>query len=218
MIVIIDYGMGNLHSAQKGLEKAGYAATISSDPEDLKRAQGIVLPGVGAFKDCFDGLRDRGFVKPLGEAVEQGRPLLGICVGMQMLFERGEEGAGSPGLGILPGTVVRFPAAGESGLKVPHMGWNELEPLDARPCPLLAHLEPGSYVYFVHSFYAKPSEDGIVYASTNYGIDFPAVVGRGHVFGTQFHPEKSQTVGIGILRAFGEYVQKESDSATIAVS
>jgi glutamine amidotransferase len=215
VIVVIDYGMGNLRSAQKGLEKAGHAAMISSDPSDLERADGIVLPGVGAFKDCFDGLRERGFVDPLLAAVNGGRPLLGICVGMQMLFEGGEEGEGSPGLGILPGTVVRFPDAQATGLKVPHMGWNELEPVDGRPCPLFTYLEQGSYVYFVHSYYARPSEDELIYATTNYGIDFPAVVGRGHVFGAQFHPEKSQSVGIGILKAFGEYVQEQSASATI---
>ena len=218
MIVVIDYGMGNLRSAQKGLEKAGHAATISSDPSDLERANGIVLPGVGAFKDCFDGLRERGFVEPLLASVDRGRPLLGICVGMQMLFESGVEGEGSPGLGILPGTVARFPDARETGLKVPHMGWNELEPVAERTCPLFSYLEEGSYVYFVHSYYARPSADELVYATTNYGIDFPAVVGRGHVFGTQFHPEKSQSVGIGILRAFGEYVQKQPDSATMAAS
>lgn len=218
MIVVIDYGMGNLRSAQKGLEKAGHAAIISSDPSDLEQAEGIVLPGVGAFKDCFDGLREGGFVEPLLASVERGRPLLGICVGMQLLFEKGEEGAGSPGLCILRGTVARFPGAQETGLKVPHMGWNELEPVEARPCPLFSYLDKGSYVYFVHSYYARPSEDGLVYATSNYGIDFPAVVGRGHVFGTQFHPEKSQTVGIGILRAFGEYVKKQAGSATMAAS
>jgi glutamine amidotransferase len=210
--------MGNLRSAQKGLEKAGHAATISSDPSDLERAQGILLPGVGAFKDCFEGLRERGFVEPLLASVQRGRPLLGICVGMQILFDWGEEGEGSPGLRILPGKVARFPDAHETGLKVPHMGWNELEPLGARPCPLFRYLEERPYVYFVHSYCARPSTDEVVYATSNYGIDFPAVVGRGHVFGVQFHPEKSQSVGIGILRAFGEYVQEQSDSATITSS
>lgn len=215
MIVIVDYGMGNLRSAQKGLEKAGHKAVISEDPGDLAGCDGVVLPGVGAFGDCYEGLRSRGFVGPLLEAVEASKPLLGICVGMQLLFEESEEGRGSKGLGILPGRVVRFPQARETGLKVPHMGWNELEPVAQRPCPLLAYTGPRPYVYFVHSYYPEPAREGLVYATADYGIEFAALVGRGHVFGAQFHPEKSQREGIGILRAFGDYVQEAARSGTV---
>lgn len=206
MIVIIDYGMGNLRSAQKGVEKGGHDAIISDSPDALKDAEGIILPGVGAFKDCFDGLSERGFVKPLLDAISIGTPLLGICVGMQMLFEHSDEGEGSPGLGILPGNVIRFPDRSESGLKVPHMGWNRLDVVSDRPCPLLKKLTDDPYVYFVHSYYPEPGSSDVVYAESTYGVTFPAVVGRDNVFGTQFHPEKSQAEGINILGAFGDYV------------
>jgi imidazole glycerol-phosphate synthase subunit HisH len=214
MIVVINYGMGNLHSAQKGLEKGGHEAIISGSPSDIAKADGIVLPGVGAFKDCFDGLTNGGFVEPLMAAVASGTPLLGICVGMQMLFESSEEGEGSPGLGLLPGKVVRFPKAIDTGLKVPHMGWNRLDCRPERPCPLLTELSLDPYVYFVHSFYPKVTENDIVYATSEYGVEFPAVVGRDTIFGTQFHPEKSQTEGIHILKAFGDYVEKCSSAVT----
>lgn len=206
MIVVIDYGMGNLRSAQKGVEKGGHAAIISDSPDSLTDASGIILPGVGAFKDCFDGLTERGFVDPLMSAVEAGTPLLGICVGMQMLFDHSDEGEGSPGLGILPGNVVRFPDQSETGLKVPHMGWNRLDVIAEHPCPLLKHLTADPYVYFVHSYHPKPTDSSVVYAESTYGVPFPAVVGKGNVFGTQFHPEKSQAEGIGILSAFGDFV------------
>lgn len=212
MIVVIDYGMGNLRSAQKGLERAGVEAVISQNPADLADAAGIVLPGVGAFKDCFTGLKERGFVEPLLEQVRNDKPLLGICVGMQLMFEYGEEGAGSPGLGILPGRVVRFP---DSGLKVPHMGWNTLKPVAGRPCPILKYASPDPFVYFLHSYYPKPTDPGIVYATTSYGIEFASLVGRGSVFGAQFHPEKSQREGIGILKAFGEFVMQGAASARL---
>ncbi len=205
-IVIIDYGMGNLRSAQKGLEKGGHEAIVSSDPSDIAQAHGIILPGVGAFKDCYDGLKERGFVEPLLEAVDNGIPLLGICVGMQMLFESSDEGEGSQGLGFLKGRVVRFPDASDTGLKVPHMGWNHLSVNANKPCAILSHLSEDPYVYFVHSYHPQPESQDDVYATSTYGIEFPAVVGKGHVFGTQFHPEKSQNEGIEILRAFGEYV------------
>lgn len=213
MMVILDYGMGNLRSAQKGFEKAGYAAILTEDPADLTAADGIILPGVGAFKDCYDGLESRGFVEPLLAAVSSGTPLLGICVGMQLLFEESEEGAGSRGLGILPGKVVRF--SHMDGLKIPHMGWNLLEPVEGVTCSLLNGLTSDPYVYFVHSYYPKPSDPGVVYATTTYGLSFASVVGKNHVFGTQFHPEKSQAEGIGILRAFGDYVQNTARSVTV---
>ena len=215
MIVVVDYGMGNLRSAQKGLERAGFDAAISQNPADLADAAGIVLPGVGAFKDCFTGLTERGFVEPLMEQARNNKPLFGICVGMQLLFEYGEEGEGSRGLGILPGRVVRFPDAGPTGLKVPHMGWNTLDPVAGRKCPLLKYTSPSPYVYFLHSYYPVPADPGVVYATTTYGLRFASLVGRGSVFGSQFHPEKSQREGIGILRAFGEFVMQGAASARL---
>lgn len=215
MIVIIDYGMGNLRSAQKGVEKGGHDAVVSDLPESLQDADGIVLPGVGAFKDCYDELNERGFVQPLMEAVGSGTPLLGICVGMQMLFESSEEGEGSPGLGMLPGKVVRFRETIETGLKVPHMGWNRLDTAPDRTCPILANLSTDPYVYFVHSYHPETTDSDVVYATSTYGVPFPAVVGRDHIFGTQFHPEKSQAEGISILRAFGDYVVKSGATSRV---
>ena len=148
-IVIIDYGMGNLRSAQKGLEKGGHEALVSSAPADIAQAHGIILPGVGAFKDCYDGLKERGFVEPIMKAVEANIPMLGICVGMQMLFESSDEGEGSPGLGLLKGRVVRFPDAAETGLKVPHMGWNQVYQYD-KPHPLWQGIASGEPVSYTH--------------------------------------------------------------------
>ena len=214
MIVIIDYGMGNLRSAQKGIEKAGHEAIISSHPEDVPQADGVVLPGVGAFRDCYEGLRDRGFVDVVHEFAASGKPLLGICVGMQLLFDESDEGAGSQGLGILPGRVIRFPDAAKTGLKVPHMGWNTLQANPNRTCPLLKYAGEEPYVYFVHSYYPVPPSDDFVYAWAEYGVRFAAVVGRDNIYATQFHPEKSQSTGIGILRAFGELVDASGVSTT----
>ncbi len=203
MIVIVDYGMGNLRSAQKSFEKVGYQAIVSSDPLDLEKADGVVLPGVGAFGDCYKGLHERGFVEPVKAAIASGRPFLGICVGMQLLFDASEEGDGSIGLGILPGTVVRFPMNGNTDLKVPHMGWNRLHQAENRSCPLLTSDEE-PYVYFVHSYFPRAENEGDVYAYATHGVEFPAIVGRDNVFGAQFHPEKSQHAGLKILKAFGD--------------
>lgn len=207
MICIVDYGMGNLRSAQKGLEKAGHEAVVSDAPRDIDRAAAVVLPGVGAFKDCYDGLAARGLVEPVKAAAASGKPFLGICVGLQLLFEYSEEGAGSEGLGVFGGRVVRFPDAAETGLKVPHMGWNRLMPAAGQPGPLLAETTGNPYTYFVHSYYAVPEDPEIVLATCDYGVEFPAMVGRDNVYAVQFHPEKSQTEGIAILRAFGNLAQ-----------
>lgn len=215
MIVIVDYGMGNLRSAQKGFEKGGHEAVISDDPKDIERAEGVVLPGVGAFKDCYEGLEARGFVEPLIDYAESGRPLFGICVGMQLLFEESSEGEGSLGLGILPGKVVRFQDASETGLKVPHMGWNVLETVPSAPCPLLRDVSARPHVYFVHSYYPEPASGEIVYATADYGVKFAALVGRDAVYGAQFHPEKSQREGIAILKAFGDLVQESAKSVKL---
>ncbi|MCK5862410.1 MAG: imidazole glycerol phosphate synthase subunit HisH [Candidatus Hydrogenedentes bacterium] len=207
MIAIVDYGMGNLRSAQKGLEKAGFAAEITDDPHIIEKADGVVLPGVGAFKDCYDGLVARGLDTLVKDAALDGRPFLGICVGLQLLFEYGEEGAGSPGLGVLPGKVVRFPEACDTGLKVPHMGWNQLTQVAGRSSVLLEGVDANPYTYFIHSYYVVPDDDDIVLAQCSYGIEFTAMVGRGNLFAVQFHPEKSQTVGIQILRNFGKLTE-----------
>ena len=206
MIAIIDYGMGNLRSAQKGLEKAGHEAIITESSAAIDRAEAVVLPGVGAFKDCFEGLRERGLINTVQKAAASGKPFLGICVGLQLLFEYSEEGEGSEGLGILPGNVIRFPEAAETGLKVPHMGWNEVSPVESGACPLFANTTARPYAYFVHSFHAQPTDSAVIIATCEYGVTFPAAVGRDNVFAVQFHPEKSQTEGIAILKAFGDLV------------
>lgn len=207
MITIVDYGMGNLRSAQKGFERAGFAATVSDDPRDIERADAVVLPGVGAFKDCYEGLRSRGMVEPLQAAAASGKPFLGICVGLQLLFDESEEGEGSEGLHIIPGRVVRFPNPMPGGLKVPHMGWNRLRATTEPRCALLEETSPEPYVYFVHSYFAEPASPEHVLATSHHGVEFAAIVGRDNVLAVQFHPEKSQVEGIAILRAFGNLLK-----------
>lgn len=205
-IVIIDYGMGNLRSAQKGFEKAGFPARVSSDPDDIPKADKLVLPGVGAFRDCIGNLREGGFVEPIREYVATGRPLLGICVGLQLLFGESEEFGRHEGLNLVPGRVVRFPAGMQYGgeeLKVPHMGWNAISIV--RDVPLFAGTAQGSYVYFVHSYYAKPDDPDVVAAAATYGdVTFCAALCKDNIMATQFHPEKSQAIGLNIIRNFGE--------------
>lgn len=205
MITIIDYGMGNLRSVQKGFEKVGFAAKVTADPADLRDAEKLVLPGVGAFKDCMDNLREGGFIEPIRRHVESGRPFLGICLGLQLLFTESEEFGRHQGLGIIPGKVVRFPGdmhiAGEE-LKVPHMGWNQIRL--RQDAPVFRGVADGSAVYFVHSYYVIPDDPTVVAAVTDYGIEFCSAIRRGNVMATQFHPEKSQQVGLQILRNFGE--------------
>lgn len=196
MIVIVDYGVGNLRSVQKALETVGALAGISGDPAVLATAASLVLPGVGAFGDAMDQLRVRRLLAPILEHVAQARPLLGICLGMQLLFDESEEMGDHRGLGLLPGRVLRFP---NGPLKVPHVGWNRLS---FAPCPLLAGIPTGSYAYFVHSYYAQPQDPGDVLARSDYGLEFAAVVGRGRTWGAQFHPEKSQGVGLRLLANF----------------
>lgn len=208
MIAIVDYGMGNLRSAQKGLESAGHEAVITEDTGVIRDADAVVLPGVGAYADCYRGLADRGLVGVVQEAAHSGRPFLGICVGLQLLFDGSDEGPCDAGLGIFPGRVVRFPDAQATGLKVPHMGWNQLQAVPGRACPLFDECGPSPYVYFVHSYHAQPVDESVVLATCTYGVPFPAVVGRGNVFAVQFHPEKSQVDGIAMLRAFGNLTRQ----------
>lgn len=206
MINIIDYEMGNLRSVEKAFEKLGFAARVSDKPEDIATADKVVLPGVGAFRDCINNLRKGGFVEPLLAHVEAGKPLFGICVGMQMLFDESEEFGRHQGLGLIPGKVVRFPSgmieAGER-LKVPHMGWNNIS-LKTQS-PIFTGIEDGSFVYFVHSYYCDAENQADVAASCTYGdVEFCAALWRDNIMASQFHPEKSQDIGLQIFRNFGE--------------
>ena len=205
MITIIDYEMGNLRSVAKAFEKLGYAVRVSNRPEDLLDTDKIVLPGVGAFRDCISNLHAGGFVGPLLQHVADGKPLLGICVGMQMLFDESEEFGRHLGLGLVPGRVVRFPAGMEEGgerLKVPHMGWNNLH--ICQQAPIFRQTAEGSFVYFVHSYYCLAENWSDIAATCRYGdIEFCAAVWRDNLMATQFHPEKSQTVGLKIFDQFG---------------
>ena len=192
MIAVVDYGIGNLGSVIKGFRHAGAETVLSDDPRVLREARALVLPGDGAFGATMHEVRRRGLVPVLREAVEAGTLLVGICIGMQILFEQGEEHGRHEGLGLLPGRVRRF--AGP--LPVPHMGWNRLHM--RRPHPLFDGVEEGAHVYFVHSYWCDaPAE--VVLAHSDYGHDFPAIVGRGNVLGLQFHPEKSQAVGLRLV-------------------
>ena len=204
MILLVDYGIGNLRSVQKALEAAGGDVVVGSTPAAVATAEKILLPGVGAFGDGMEGLHARGLVTPLQEAAQRGVPLLGICLGMQLLFESSEEAPGVPGLGLLPGEVRRFPEglSDDEGnrLKIPHTGWNQIWP--QRDHPLLEGIAAGAYAYFNHAYYCAPAKPADVLAETDYGLRYASVVGRGALFGVQFHPEKSQAVGLQILRNF----------------
>ncbi len=200
MIAIIDYGVGNLRSVEKAFAYIGCEATISSDPEFVLKADGIILPGVGAYSDAMDNLKKAGMVDVVKSVIADNRPFLGICLGMQLLFDYSEEGGNVPGLGVFKGTIKQLPL--DMNLKVPHMGWNSLK--TSRDCPLFKGLPDNPYVYFVHSYYLDAENKDIVKATTNYGIEFDVAVGSGNVFATQFHPEKSGEVGLTILKNFKE--------------
>ena len=196
-ILIVDYGMANLRSVQKALERVGASAEISGDPDRVAEAERVILPGVGAFRDAIARLREAGLVAPLLAHLKAGKPFFGICLGMQMLFDRSHEDGSHDGLGVFAGEVVRFEPS--PGLKIPHMGWNALRVL--RPAPPLAGLD-GQAVYFVHSYHAVPADPRIIAAEADYPTPFAAAVWRDNVFATQFHPEKSQAVGLKMLRQF----------------
>jgi glutamine amidotransferase len=205
MIAVIDYGMGNLRSVQKGLEKCGFDVRVTDDPKVAAQADRLVLPGVGAFKDCVDNLLAGGFAEPICRHIEAGRPFLGICLGLQLLFTESEEFGRHPGLNIIPGKVVRFSEdlkADVEDLKVPHMGWNRL--IFKKRAPLFDGLKDGSFVYFVHSYYVVPDDPDVVATTTDYGISFCSSIWRDNILACQFHPEKSQEVGLKILKNFGE--------------
>jgi len=203
MIAIIDYGMGNLRSVQKSIERVGGDARIVSRGQDLDRADKLVLPGVAAFGEAADQLRARGLVEPILQALRDGRPYLGFCLGLQLLFEVSYEYGEHRGLGVLPGKVVRFDfsALGASPPpRVPHIGWNQA--WQRRPCPMLQGVGDGEYFYFDHSFHVVPEQAETVATTTDYGIDFVSSVWKDNIFATQFHPEKSQSAGLRILENF----------------
>lgn len=197
MIAILDYDMGNLRSVSKALEHVGGQCVVTRDPKQAAKADKLILPGVGAFKDCMANLESYGLIEPIRAFIASGRPFLGICLGMQLLMDESEEGGRHQGLGIIPGKVQRF--SPELGLKVPHMGWNQLK-LKGKP-RLLEGMQD-DYVYFVHSYYVAPEKKQVIAATADYGLEFAASLESDNIFATQFHPEKSQTVGLGLLKRF----------------
>lgn len=201
MIAIIDYQMGNLRSVQKGFERVGHAASITSDATDLAVAERIVLPGVGAFRDAIAELRKRQLVEPIRAAIQAGKPFLGICLGLQLLFDRSYEDGEHEGLGIVRGSVVRFNVPPE--YKVPHMGWNEAR--IKRRSPIQDGITDGAHFYFVHSYYVVPEDRNLVALESDYPDPFCAMIWRDNLFATQFHPEKSQADGLRLLKNFAEY-------------
>ena len=205
-VTVVDYGMGNLGSVAKALERSGARVTVSPAPEEAARAEALVLPGVGAFGDAARALRERGVDEAVKDFIASGRPFLGICLGLQLLFPESEEAPGGPpGLGLLEGRVRRFPEAGPDGrrLKVPHIGWNQV--WKGRETPLSRRVAEGQYFYFVHSYYAAPEEEEVTALWCEYGgVRFCAMAARGNVYATQFHPEKSQREGLALLSAFLE--------------
>jgi glutamine amidotransferase len=235
MIAIIDYGMGNLRSVQKGFEKVGHKAAVTGNPKDILAADGVVLPGVGAFKDCMSNLTEDKLIDPIHKVIEDGKPFLGICLGLQLLFTESEEFGIHKGLDIIKGRVVRFSFSQHSGapirwmgrntqhLKVPHMGWNSInikkgqgargKPLndsirgkgqENRNSPIFQSIPDNSYFYFVHSYYVAPEDDSVIASTTDYGIEFVSGISKDNLFAVQFHPEKSQEMGLRILRNFGD--------------
>lgn len=206
VIAVIDYDMGNLHSACKGLEKAGAITKVTDSPADIERADAVVLPGVGAFDPAVQHLRSRELEEPIKKAISSGKPFLGICLGLQILFERSEEGT-EPGLGIIPGTVRRF--LPEPGITIPHMGWNQLQ-LAQPDLPLWQQLSADAWVYFVHSYYAAPTEEKAIAATITHGHQtVTAAIARDNLMAVQFHPEKSSTAGLQILSNFVALVKQQ---------
>lgn len=206
MIALIDYGSGNLRSVHKALLKVGADVRIVQRPDEMTEADAAVLPGVGAFDDCINALRKQELLEASKRFIESGKPFLGICVGYQALFERSEEfNSCAAGLGIFKGSVVRF--SEKNGLKIPQIGWNQLDGINSQ-CPLFRGVNNGSYVYFVHSFFPRPADEGIVATRTTYGETFASAVWRDNLFATQFHPEKSQKVGLQLLKNFVDYARR----------
>jgi len=201
MIAIVDYGMGNLRSVKKAFENLGFSTNVTKNPDQILNSDGLVLPGVGAFGDCMKNLEEYNLAKPIKNFIKNGKPFLGICLGLQLLFEESEESPGIKGLGILKGNVVRFPRSGDEKLKIPHMGWNQIEL--QKELPILKGIPQGSWFYFVHSYFPKPEDKSVNAVKTDYGIEFTSAVQKENIFACQFHPEKSSTLGLGILENFG---------------
>ncbi len=203
MIAVIDYGRGNLGSVENALERLGMRAVVTQDPRVVEDARALVLPGDGAFHDAMSNLQSLGLLEPLKAALDEGRPFLGICLGYQLLFTESEEFGQGKGLDVIPGTVRRFPG----GLKVPHMGWNAVEHRgDLR---IFDGIPSGAHFYFVHSYYPSATDPSLPAATCTYGVTFPAAVGRGTLFATQFHPEKSKRWGLKLLENFAAFVRDE---------
>ncbi len=200
MIAVIDYGMGNLRSVQKALEKIGAKAIVTSDAKEVEESSKLVLPGVGAFKDGAKELKRRGLTKAVQRAIDSKKPFLGICLGLQLLFSKSEEGGLTSGLGIIKGKCKRFNFRDET-LKVPHMGWNQIK-IKNSTCPLLNGIEDNSFMYFVHSYFTEVEDKDIIATETSYGIEFVSMIWKENIFAMQFHPEKSQELGLKILENF----------------
>ena len=205
MIAVIDYGMGNLRSVEKAIQVVGGRTLVTSRPRDIEKCDKIVFPGVGAFGSAMKELKSLKLVEPIKEAITAGKPFLGLCLGLQLLFERSEEAPGVKGLCVLDGDVKRFCFSRRLGLKVPHMGWNNI--VHSEECivdrkRMLAGVPSGSFMYFVHSYYVQPKDKRDIFTTTDYGMNFVSGVARGNVYGFQFHPEKSQGMGLKILRNF----------------
>jgi len=202
MIAIVDYGMGNLRSVEKGFLKVGVDARVVTDPKAVDDAQAVVLPGVGAFRDCMRNLKEMSLTESIVRSIQKGKPYLGICLGLQVLFTESEEFGIHKGLDILKGKVLRF----QINLKVPHMGWNNVR-IQRRP-PIFDGIQDETFFYFVHSFYVLPDDNDVVATTTDYGITFASMVWKDNIFATQFHPEKSQETGLKILKNFGDFVRR----------
>ncbi|NUO09160.1 MAG: imidazole glycerol phosphate synthase subunit HisH [Candidatus Brocadia sp.] len=205
MIAVVDYGMGNLRSVEKAFERFGFDVKITDNPSEIMHADKLVLPGVGAFQDAMDGLRQRGLREPIAEWIQSGKPFLGICLGLQLLFSKGYEDGEHEGLNIIPGKVIRFqfPEDMTNGkLKIPHMGWNQIG-FRKEDVPILKNVPGNTYMYFVHSYYVCPEDEGVIATETEYGVRFASMIWHRNIFATQFHPEKSQEYGLTILKNFG---------------
>jgi glutamine amidotransferase len=214
VISIIDYGMGNLRSVQKAFEKAGHEARVIHKPQEVRDARALVLPGVGAFKDCLKNLEELDLISPVLQSIQAGKPFLGLCLGLQILFSESEEFGITPGLDVIRGRVIRFPGSltnptesAQSRLKIPHMGWNAVS-IKRRP-PCLADIPDESFFYFVHSYYVLPEDQNVVATTTHYGATFTSAIWKDNIVAFQFHPEKSQTLGLQVLRQFGESAMRD---------
>ena len=206
MIAVVDYGMGNLQSVHKALEKVGYTARVTSAPQQIRDASAIVLPGVGAFKDCILNLEKLNLIEPILQSVRIGKPFFGICLGLQVLFTESDEFGKTPGLDLIKGRVVHFSrdnSSWDTRLKIPHMGWNALS--FKKTIPIFKNIEKGSFFYFVHSYYVVPDEEAVIATTTSYGTDFTSSIQKDNIFACQFHPEKSQQVGLQMLKNFGTF-------------